>query len=97
VSLIVTDEFAALAATVWRCTQYVSPTRARYWSTTVWFAAGVRATALSQSSPTAHTQDPGCVVVIAADGAPLAPLAPPTAPLMVVLAPLNAPTTMLPM
>src|SRR4051812_9037911 len=58
VSLMVTVLPVLGVVAVWRCSQYVSPTGARYWSTSCWLAPGVRDEAASQSSPLPHTQDP---------------------------------------
>src|SRR5262245_34826616 len=55
----------------------------------------VRAVASSQSLPTAHTSEPALVVVRFTFGAPLAPFALATAPI-VVLAPLKAVTVIEP-
>src|SRR5262245_58654185 len=89
VSLIVTDVPALVVAAVWRCTQKVSPTDARYSSTLVWPGPTVRAVARSQSLPTAQTSEPAFVVVRLPVGAPVAPFAVPTAPSLVTSAPMN--------
>ena len=47
-----------------------------------------------QSFPTPHTQEPVRVVLSEAVGAPVGPLAPPTAPSVAVSAPVNVATVM---
>ena len=74
----------------------MSPLGLKYWSTSVWPAPSVRATALSQSTPTPQTQLSARVVVSEADGAPVAALAAPTAPSVVVSAPVKAATVIAP-
>ena len=95
-SFIVTDVPLFGAVLFCRCTQYVSPTEARSWSTSVWLAPSVLATARSKSSPTANTQELAPVVVSAAVGAPDAAPVEAVAPLTLVLAPVNDTTVIAP-
>src|SRR4051794_13674456 len=69
VSLMVTMVPATVVELFWRCTQYVSPTGARYWSMTLWLGPAVRAAAAFQSLPTPQTHDPIAVVVSEVVGA----------------------------
>jgi hypothetical protein len=83
VSLMVTVVPVEAVGAFCRCTQYVSPTDARYWFTIAWLAPMVRCTALSQSVPTPNIQELFRVVTSDAVGAPgfefplpVAPIAP---------------------
>src|SRR5512146_281227 len=68
------------------CTQNVSPTlESTRWCTSTCPLTGVRATALSQSLPTANTQLPAATLAIATSGAPVDALAPAEAPMPDVL------------
>ena len=80
VSIVTTVPLVGVAA-VRRCTQYVSLTGARNWWTIVWPEPIVRATALSQSTPTPHTHEFALVVVTMPVCGPLAPLADSVAPM----------------
>src|SRR6516165_3331326 len=95
-SWIATAVPAGAFALAWSCVQNVLPTPvSTYWAMRDCPAAGVRAMALSQSLPTAHTQAPVVGVVTATVGGPLAPLV--ALVLGVVLvAPSNAASVMLP-
>src|SRR6185436_19433921 len=81
VSLIVTLVPAAGTASVVRCTQYVSPSVAKYWATSVCPGPSVRAVWPSQSLPTPTTSDLFLVVTSVADGAPDRAFALATAPM----------------
>src|SRR3954454_557699 len=89
VSLIVTDTPLVAVVLACRCTQYVSPAGARYWSTIVWPAPGVCAMGFDQSLPTPHTHEFAFVVVSAMVGAPVAALAVDVAPFCAGAAPVN--------
>src|SRR3954452_19378740 len=77
---MVTSPGAVFGAAV-DCTQKVSPEAVSiHWSWSCWPATGVRATARSQSFPTANTPEggatPGRETSGAPDGAPVAPATP---------------------
>ena len=96
VSWIETVPPAEVFPRAWRWVQKVLPTLvSMYWATSDCPGAGTRATAPSQSFPTAQTHAPVVEVVMFTVGSPLAPLAPRTLDVE-DFAPLNAASVMLP-